>query len=385
LVAERAPAVDATQEIMRLIEPPSGRRRVRIARDAGRPDALALALAVLALFLGYAAGPVTAGRGRGLSAPLHHAASARPKRSLDARVRRAAPRLLIGIADEHPSVFRSSFWKRLHVGIARYVVPYDVVAHRRELLEARQWIGAAISAHQQILVAFYHSQQVPMRMPSAALYRSDVAKFLRRFPQVHEYQPWNEADRGYVPGYFASPSPMQSAIYYRELRGLAHHDTVLGLDILDSWVIAPTLRYVTMFKHDIRELRVPMPDLWGLHNYSDTNAHQSIRTRAVLATVPGNVWLTETGGVVHFDSALTNVHGSGLRRAGSALEYMFRLAYVSPRVKRLYIYNWYGTRASARFDAGIMDRFGHPRRGYVIVCDYLLHYSKRCHVHVNND
>jgi hypothetical protein len=46
---------------------------------------------------------------------------------------------------------------------------------------------------------------------------------------------------------------------------------------------------------------------------------------------------------------------------------MFRLAAISPRITRLYIFDWYGTSASARFDAGLMDRRGHPRPGYAVV------------------
>jgi hypothetical protein len=212
-----------------------------------------------------------------------------------------------------------------------------------------------------------------------------LAKFLRLFPKIHQYQPWNEANRGFVPGYFASPTPYESAIYYRELRSLAHHDTVLGLDILDSYNLGPTLAYVREFEHAIRQLHVPMPSLWGLHNYSDTNRFTGTRTKQILETVPGNVWLTETGGVVQFGTDFTNVRGSGYRRAAHALEYMYKLAYTNARIQRLYIYNWFGSTSRARFDAGLMDRFGHPRQGYVVVCDHQLRYSKRCRVHVNND
>jgi hypothetical protein len=291
----------------------------------------------------------------------------------------------MGIGDEHVEMFWSRLWRQLHVRITRYIVPYDVMAHRRELVEAARWINTATSEHQQILVAFYHSKQVPLSMPSASLYRSDVSKFIRRFPQVRQYQAWNESDRGFVPGYFASPSPMQSAVYYRELRSVAHHDTILGLDILDSYRIGPTLNYVAEFKRDIRRLHMPMPTLWGLHNYSDTNRYESSRTWAILSAVPGDLWLTETGGVVQYGTDFTNYHGAGLRRAAHALEYMFKLAFISPRLQRLYIYDWWGAGPRARFDAGIMDRYGHPRLGYVVVCNHFLHYSKRCRVHVNND
>jgi hypothetical protein len=222
-------------------------------------------------------------------------------------------------------------------------------------------------------------------MPSTALYKKDVAKFLKLFPQVHQYQPWNEANRGYIPHMLQSPNPMQSALYYRELRSIAHGRTVLGLDILDSYNIGPTITYVNQFKADLGRLRIPMPRIWGFHNYSDTNRFQATRTKAVLGDIPGELWLTETGGVVQYGTDFTNRHGSGLRRAAQALGYMYKLAYTNSRIKRLYIYDWTGAGSRARFDAGLTDAHGRPRKGYVVVCNHQLRNSKKCRVRTVND
>jgi hypothetical protein len=344
------------------------------APRAGRPLAALLALAaVLAVPASLLAVPAATGHVAGARAASH--AQARP----------AGASVITGIGDEHTAMFHSHDWAQLHMGITRYITPYDVVAHRSELAAARTWILTAAATHQQILVAFYHSEQSPTRMPSPALYKSDVTKFLKDFPQVHQYQPWNEANRGYIPHILQSPNAMQSALYYRELRSIAHHDTVLGLDILDSYNIGPTLTYVNQFKSDLRKLRVPTPSVWGFHNYSDTNRFQATRTRAVLGAVPGELWLTETGGVVQYGTDFTNKHGAGLRRAAHALEYMFKLAYTSNRIKRLYIYDWTGAGSRARFDAGLTDARGRPRQGYLVVCKHQLHNSKNCRVRTVND
>jgi hypothetical protein len=207
---------------------------------------------------------------------------------------------------------------------------------------------------------------------------------MRQIPQVTEYEPWNEANRGNEPHIFDSPTPEQSAVYYRELRAVAHHDTVVGLDMLDNPRVGPTLQYVSEFKRDLNHLHVPIPSLWGLHNYSDTNRFQSDRTRAILRAVSGTLWLTETGGVVKYGTDLTNYRGSGLRRAARALQYMFELAHISPRIKRLYIYNWTGAKPRELFDAGLTDPHGKPRPGYVVVCDHILHNSRKCDVHVSS-
>jgi hypothetical protein len=107
---------------------------------------------------------------------------------------------------------------------------------------------------------------------------------------------------------------------------------LLGLDILDQADVRPTLRYIAQFRSSLRGLRVPTPHLWGLHTYSDTNRFGSSRTRAILAAVPGDVWLTETGGIVKFRGAFPNKKGSGDRRAERALAYMFSLAARYPRI-----------------------------------------------------
>jgi hypothetical protein len=288
---------------------------------------------------------------------------------------------LTGIGDEQTEMFSNPMWQQLHTKIARYIAPYDAAVRPYSLQLARAWIGAAEAQHQQVLVAFYHSEYTPTKMPSLSLYAKDVKKFVKLFPKVRQYQAWNETNRGNVAHLFSSPSAMQSAEYYKALRSVCHGCTLTGLDILDGPSVSPSLRYVAQFKHDISRLRVPMPQLWGLHNYSDTNRFQSTRTRAILAAVPGQVWLTETGGIVKFGGAFPNKKGSGLKRAAKALSFMFKLAASNSRIKRLYIFQWSGATGAARFDAGLTDSLFNPRPGYVTVCKQV--HAARCRVKVS--
>ncbi len=280
----------------------------------------------------------------------------------------AAGAFLTGIGDEQAEMFSDPNWLRLHTKITRYIAPYDAVVHSYSLDKAEVWIHEAEADHQQVLVAFYHSEYTPTRMPSVATYQRDVQRFIKLFPHVRQYQPWDEANRGYIPHTLASPSAVQAAQYYRALRHVCHGCTIVGLDVLDAQDIAPTLNYIAEFKHEIARLHTVMPSIWGLHNYSDTNRHSTQRTRAVLAAVPGQVWLTETGGIVQFGGAFPNAHGAGLRRAAGAISFMFQLAGISSRIKRLYIYDWSGGTSHTRFDAGLTDVHHNPRAGYVIVC-----------------
>jgi len=293
----------------------------------------------------------------------------------------AAASFMTGIGDEQTEMFANPLWQQLHTRIARYIAPYDAAVHPDSLARARAWIAAAEAQHQQILVAFYHSEHTPTRLPSVASYQHDVQKFVKLFPHVRQYQSYDEANRGNVRGAFSSPSASLAAQYYQALLRVCGHCTVIGLDVLDAANIGPTLSYIEEFKREIGRLRTVMPKIWGLHNYSDINRLESWRTRELSSALGGQVWLTETGGIVQFAGSFTNHNGSGLTRAAKVLKFMFRVAGSVPQVKRLYIYDWTGGSSRTRFDAGLMDAHFGPRPGYVAVCHEL--HALKCSVKVS--
>jgi hypothetical protein len=287
---------------------------------------------------------------------------------------------LTGIGDESPAMFGNPLWQRLHTKIVRYIVPYDAVRHPYSLDQAKIWIGEAEARRQQVLVSFYHSEYSPFTIPKTSVYKRDVAKFIRLFPHVREYQAWDESNRGYIPHYLASPSAARTAMYYRALLHVCRGCTVVGLDVLDGENIYPTLNYIYQFKREIYRLHTVMPRIWGLHDYSDLNRLESWRTSDLIRALGGQVWLTETGGVVKFGGAFPNRHGSGLWRAARVLSYMFGVARSHPQIKRLYIYDWTGGNARTRFDAGLTNPRGRARPGYVVVCKHL--HAGHCHVRI---
>ncbi len=291
------------------------------------------------------------------------------------------PSYMTGIGDDQVEMFSNPLWKQLHTQIVRDIVPYDAAVRPDELQRATEWIRAAEARHQRILVAFYHSEHTPSRMPSVAVYRRDVERFIKRFPHIGEYQAWDEANRGDVhsgAAQFSSPTATEDAEYYQALKRSCLPCTVVGLDVLDQNNIYPTLEYIAEFKREIYRLRSVMPTVWGLHDYSDLNRLESWRTRDLDAALGGEVWLTETGGVVKFGGAFPNNHGSGLTRAARVLRFMFGVAASNTRIKRLYIYDWTGGTASTRFDAGLMNVRYKPRQGYVVVCRQL--HAAHCNV-----
>jgi hypothetical protein len=290
----------------------------------------------------------------------------------------AASSYQTGIGNENPKMFRNALYKQLHTKIVRYVAPYDAISHSYSLDKAINFINAAETQHEQVLVAFYHSEYSPTKLPSLAVYQRDVQKFVKLFPRVRQYESWDESNRGNVKHLFSSPSGASAAKYYQALLRVCSGCTVIGLDVLDANVITPTLSYISEFKREISHLQTIMPTIWGLHNYSDVNRLESWRTRQLVRALGGQVWLTETGGLVKFVPSFPNKHGAGLTRAAKVLKYMFGLAAAIPQIKRLYVYAWTGGTSSTRFDAGLTNVHEQPRAGYVVVCRQL--HGAKCNV-----
>jgi hypothetical protein len=272
---------------------------------------------------------------------------------------------ITGVGDNNPNMFASPFYKALTTTITRYVAPYNVADTPADLAAVKTWIDAAHVSGIQPLIAFYHARgRAGTHQPSVAAYTKAIKKFFKLFPEVKAYTPWNEANRGNVVvaggASFHSPSAKLAAQYYLAMRSACSGCKIVGLDVLDGQKIGPTISYIKTFQ---RYAKGHLPTIWGLHNYSDTNRYRSTGTKAVLAAVKGQVWLTETGGLVQFGGAFPY----SLSRAKKAIDYMFKLAASNSRIARLYIYNWYGGDSSTRFDAGLVDANGTPRAGYYAV------------------
>jgi hypothetical protein len=111
------------------------------------------------------------------------------------------------------------------------------------------------------------------------------------------------------------------------------------------------------------------PRLWGLHNYQDVNRRTSADTLVMLETVPGKVWLTETGGIVKFGAQFPYSES----RAARCTRWMFKLAnrYDTERrgmrshITRLFVYKWLG--GGGRLDAGLVNEDGRPRKAFYVV------------------
>jgi Glycosyl hydrolase catalytic core len=271
----------------------------------------------------------------------------------------------VGISEQSPAMFSQPAWQSLKLKRTRYIVPWDFYKHADQAAGVASFMNAAHAAGQDVLVAFSarsgcyvngkYSKSSACRAPTPSAYHTAFLTFKHAYPWVKTYAPWNEENHVSQPTY---KSPKRAAEYYDVVRKACSGCTVLAADVLDANNQRSWLKSFLHFSHG-------RGTVWGLHNYEDVNHHRSTGLSTMLKTVPGQVWLTETGGLVTF---LPNFKTS-TARASSATKYMFQLAdkYDAKRsgnrskLTRLYVYRWYGEAAGARFDAGLVNPDGSPR------------------------
>jgi hypothetical protein len=287
----------------------------------------------------------------------------------------ADARYRVGVGEQSAAMFASAAWQESGVEHVRYLVPWDWAASAHQQAEVDEYMAAARADAQDVLVTFTahrgcfdgrrYARTATCRAPSASAYRAAVRAFDDRYPWVRTYAAWNEVNHISQPTF---GRPGLAVRYYRVLRRerRARGFRAMAADVLDT---ANMHRYLRSFLR-----RAPgRPRLWGLHNYQDVNDRTSADTRRMLHTVPGEVWLTETNGIVKFGDSPQFRYSEA--RAARCTRWMFRLADrydvrrrgLRSRITRVYVYQWFGAPSGARFDAGLVDVDGTPRPGYFIV------------------
>jgi hypothetical protein len=269
----------------------------------------------------------------------------------------------VGVADQNPGMFTDPLFERLRVKRSRNFPAWNVALSSQQAAGLDAWLDAARAARIQPLISFSQSvgsrcPRKPCKLPTVREYTRAFRAFRRRWPHVKVISPWNEANHRSQPTF---KNPKRAAQYYNVVRRYCRGCKIVAADVIDERNME---RWLATFRRYARR-----PRIWGLHNYRDTNPRRGQQyggTRRLLRAVRGQVWLTETGGLARFV-----LPGGGtlfpysLSRQNRAVKRMFSLAkrYRS-RIKRLYIYNWFGQPRSQRFDAGLVNPNGTPRPAY---------------------
>jgi hypothetical protein len=292
----------------------------------------------------------------------------------------ASARLQIGVGDESFTVFSNPWFQQLGVKRTRLITPYNATTGTaQQQFTQYEWLASAHAAHEQIVVAFNPASGSgcpghPCVLPSASAYTKAFKAFHKQFPYVTVFQPWNEVNSVTQP---TQAHPQAVVLYYTIIRKYCPKCTVLGADIED--LTTPHQSDEVVYAKELlaayKRAHVKIPQIWGLHNYVDTNYFTKTGTQAALKTLPGQIWLSETGGIAQFILSSGKVRLKyDEARQSRATTWMMKLALGNKRITRVYVYDMlYNGSPNQRFDSSLLGPGQVPRPAYYVL---LHHYEK---------
>src|SRR5215211_93115 len=275
----------------------------------------------------------------------------------------ASAAVTVGLGDQNWGTFTDVHFQALGLKRARVVTPWNVALSHGDTLWLDDYLAGARAAGIDPLVTFGAANPSscparPCKLPTTGEFERAFRAFRARWPWIRTISVWNEANHRSQPTF---RYPEQAARYFNVVRKRCAGCRIVAADVIDD---ANMVRWVSRFRKVARGAR-----LWGLHNYRDSNPRRGQRyggTKLLLKTVPGKVWLTETGGIVQFvlpDGRTLFPYSE--RRANVAIGRLLRLAKAyRKRIGRLYVYHWRQDAFDNRFDAGLLGKDGKPRASF---------------------
>jgi Glycosyl hydrolase catalytic core len=257
----------------------------------------------------------------------------------------AAPaRPLVGIGDQHASVYQDKGMRKLKLKTARLALAWDWYKDPWAVAQTDAWVAAVRGARMRPMLAFNRNWRASGRrkVPSLKQYVHSFKLLRKRYPQVRDFSPWNEPNALEQPFY---RKPGLAARYHNAMRSACRKCKVVAGDINDG---ANMLPWLAAYKRKVHGVKV-----WGLHNYKDSTRSRGT-TFVFLNAVRGPVWLTETGGLRN---------RGGLKGQAKSVRRVFALARASRRIKRIYFYQWRHVKNRA-WDSAFVSANGKRRPAY---------------------
>jgi len=265
----------------------------------------------------------------------------------------SASALVIGIADQKPDMFRDPLFLGLQVRYARLAVSWDAMEHPWEQQQVDAWLDDARAAGVQPLIGFGHSRVDRRKLPTPSRFKYDFRTFRARYPWVTTFATWNEANHCGEP---TCHRPQLVAAYYRSIVRECPQCRILGAELLDMPNMAD---WVDAYQEHLGPSRSPR--YWGLHNYIDANRMRTTGTRTLLRHAKGQIWFTETGGIVRRRNRAKVGFPESATHAAQATRWVFdKLVPLSRRITRVYLYHWNAVTGD-NWDSGLVDPRGRSR------------------------
>lgn len=271
----------------------------------------------------------------------------------------SASALVVGIADQKPDMFSDPVFEKLGVSRARLAVSWDAMEHAWEREEVDAWLDEAQAARVSPLIGFGHSRTNRRQLPKPARFKYNFRQFRERYPWVTTFATWNEANHCGQP---TCHRPQLVAAYYRAIRRECPKCTILAAETLDMPNMA---NWVDAFQKYLGPRDVPR--YWGLHNYIDANRMRTSGTQTMIKHAKGQIWFTETGGIVDRRNRVKVGFPESASHAARATRWVFdELVPLSRRITRVYLYHWNAVRGD-NWDSGLIDARGRARPALQVV------------------
>src|SRR3954447_16973589 len=291
---------------------------------------------------------------------------------------------LVGISENNTQMFADPNFTDLGVKTTRLVVSWDAVGRAAtgdDEFNGRvvPYLNAAQAAGVDVLVAIEHTRGAAesckskkkakklaqCRLPSVAEYEAQLRALLVARPDIKTIAPWNEGNHFTQP---TSRNPKRAAQFTdtatKVCKSLSRSCTIVAADVLDQAddpaakrpKYKGTLKWIKTFRKALKSKR----SICGIHNYSDVNRFRTAGVKALSKALGcKQYWLTETGGLFDFGSFWSKK----TKKAGKcktpeacqlkATQYLFKTVKRNKKIKRVYIYTWFGGN-QPRFDAGLV-------------------------------
>jgi hypothetical protein len=277
---------------------------------------------------------------------------------------------IVGIGEQSPEIFTDPNWLALNVPDVRVVASYDALTSTWQRNDLDTYMAAAHAAGARVLLSFGHSRIEGKEhyLPTVQHFANQFRAFRARYPWVTNYLTWNEADHCSQP---TCKRPERAAQYYLAIRRICPSCTIVAADVLDGSKMLPWVKRFQKAVGPNRKL------IWGLHNYIDANRFRSVGTRSLLKAVKGDIWFTETGGLVMRRNGSTVAFPGSTRHAAQTTDYVFKLAALSPRIKRVYLYQWLPAGVpDPTWDSALVDSHDRPRPAYDVLRKWLARHPR---------
>lgn len=279
----------------------------------------------------------------------------------------AAGAVTVGISDNTTTMFFSPYFKALHLTQARLLIPWNtaVLKNKSLLRYAHTWVKDAQSEGIHPLVDFSaDGGRAGNYIPSVRVYAAAVKAFIRDFPTVKQYIPWNEPDWNFRPG--LARHPALAAAYFNVLHQLCPPKKGCTVAAGDLYLAANQLgRWIKAYKKGLRY----RPAAWALHPYNDIQGHQTAQIQTMLRLTSGQIWLTEISGVIRRGHWHGHTLTQSPKKQAQDEAFLFSLPRRFHRITRIYHYQWQGeaNTKNTGWDSGLIAPNGAPRPAYYVV------------------